>query len=108
MSRSNLLDNVGKHIPFLKVAQASIIPYIVEMVFPLPEFLSWCAERYSQGERVILNKLGSKVLCKLDSPSLWHALSVLDASPIVLDPFEEQKMITIYRECLLEVKTLFL
>jgi hypothetical protein len=58
VSRSNLLDNVGMHIPFLEVAQASITPYIVEVVFPFPEFVSWCAERYSQEERVILNKLG--------------------------------------------------
>jgi hypothetical protein len=108
MSRSNLLDNVGKNIPFLEVAQASIIPYVVETVFPFPKFVSWCAERYSQGERVILNKLGSEVLCKVDSPSLQHALSVSDASPIVLEPFKEQRMITIYRECLPEVKTLFL
>jgi hypothetical protein len=106
VSRSNLLDNVGKHIPFLEVAQDSIIPYIIEMVFPFPEFVRWCAERYSQGERVILNKLGYKVLCKVDNPSLQHALSVPDTSPTEIDPFEEQRMITIYRECPLKVKTL--
>jgi hypothetical protein len=44
MSRSNLLDNVGMCIPFLEAAQASITPYIVEVVFPFPEFVSWCAE----------------------------------------------------------------
>jgi hypothetical protein len=40
VSRSNLLDNVGTHIPFLEVAQASITPYVVEVVFPFPEFVS--------------------------------------------------------------------
>jgi hypothetical protein len=108
VSRSNLLDNVGKHIPFLEAVQASIIPYVVETVFPFPEFVSWCVERYSQGERVILNKLGSEVLCKVDSLSLRHALSIPDASPTVPEHFEEQRMITIYRECPPEVKTLFL
>jgi hypothetical protein len=81
MSKSNLLVNVGMCIPFLEAALASIIPYVVEIVFPFPEFVSWCAEHYSQGERFILNKLGSKVLCKVDSPSLWHNLNIPDASP---------------------------
>jgi hypothetical protein len=89
MSRSNLLDNVGMFIPFLEVAQASIIPYVIETVFPFPKFVSWCAEQYSQGERVILNKLGSEVLCKVDSPSLQHTLNIPYASPTVSDPFEE-------------------
>jgi hypothetical protein len=38
--KSNLLDNVGKRIPFLEVAQASITPYIVEVIFPFPEFVN--------------------------------------------------------------------
>jgi hypothetical protein len=70
MSKSNLLDNVGKWIPFLGVAQASITPYVVEFIFPFPEFVSWCVEQYSQEEKVILNKLGSEVLCEVDSPSI--------------------------------------
>jgi hypothetical protein len=40
VSRSNLLDNVGKQIPFLEATQASITPYVVEVVFPFPEFVS--------------------------------------------------------------------
>jgi hypothetical protein len=47
VSRSNLLDNVGKHIPFLEAVQASIVPYVVEVVFPFPKFIGWCAEKYS-------------------------------------------------------------
>jgi hypothetical protein len=108
VSRSNLLDNVGTRIPFLEAAQASITPYVVKIVFPFPEFVSWCAEQYSQEERVILNKLGSEVLCEIDSPSLRHTLSIPESSPTVSEPFEEHKMITIYRECPLEVKNLFL
>jgi len=105
MSRSNLLNNVGTRIPFLEAARASITLYVIETVFPFPEIVSWCAERYSQGERVILSKLGSEVLCKVDSPSLRHTLNISDVSPIVSEPFEEQRMIMIYRECPLEVKT---
>jgi hypothetical protein len=44
VSRSNLLDNVGKRIPFLEVAQSSITPYVVEVVFPFPEFVRWCVK----------------------------------------------------------------
>jgi hypothetical protein len=108
VSKLNLLDNVGKHIPFLRMTQASITPYFVEVVFPFPEFISWCAEQYLQEERVILNKVGSKVLCEIDSLSLRHTLSVSESSSVVLEPFDEEKMITIYRECPSEVKTHFL
>jgi hypothetical protein len=48
VSRSNLLDNVGTHIPFLEVDQASITPYVVEVVFPFHKFVSGCVERYYQ------------------------------------------------------------
>ena len=40
VSRSNLLDNVGNWIPFLGMAQASITPYVIEVVFPFHEFIS--------------------------------------------------------------------
>jgi hypothetical protein len=53
VSKSNLLDNVGMHIPFLEASQASITPYIINVVFPFPQFVSWCAEKYYQEERVI-------------------------------------------------------
>jgi hypothetical protein len=66
VSRSNLLDNVRKQLPFLEVVQASIVPYAVEITFPFPEFVRWHAELYSQEERVVLNKLGSEVLFKID------------------------------------------
>jgi hypothetical protein len=46
------------HTPFLKEAQASITPYVVELVFPFPKFVSLSAERYSHEEIVIMNKLG--------------------------------------------------
>jgi hypothetical protein len=95
-------------IPFLEAAQASIIPYTVEVVFPFLEFVSWCAERYSQEERVILNKLGLEVLCEIDSLSLRHTLNILESSLTMYVPFEEEKMITIYKEFPSEVKTLFL
>ena len=55
-----------------------------------------------------MNKLGSEVLCKIDSLSIRHTLSIPESSPIVSKPFEEEKMITVYRECPSEVKTLLL
>jgi hypothetical protein len=57
VSKVNFLNNVGSHISFIEAARASFTPYVIETIFPFPKFLSWCAERYSQGERVILNKL---------------------------------------------------
>jgi hypothetical protein len=40
VSRSNFSDNVGRQIPFLEVVQSSIVPYVVEVAFPFPEFIS--------------------------------------------------------------------
>jgi hypothetical protein len=62
VSRTKFLDNVGKQLPFLESFQASIFPYVVEIAFPFLKFISWCAEQYSQEEKVVLNKLGSEVL----------------------------------------------
>jgi hypothetical protein len=36
VSRSNLLDNVGRQIPFLEAVQASIVPYVCRSRIPLP------------------------------------------------------------------------
>jgi hypothetical protein len=55
-----------------------------------------------------LNKVGSEVLCEIDSLSLRHTLSVSNSSSVASEPFDEEKMITVYRECLSKVKTRFL
>jgi hypothetical protein len=52
VSRSNLSDIIGKSIPFLEAVQATIVPYAVEIAFPFPEFVGWCANN-------ILMKKGS-------------------------------------------------
>jgi hypothetical protein len=98
---------LGNKYPSL-AAQASIVPYAIEVAFPFLEFVSWCAEQYSQEEKIILNKLGSKVLCRVDNPSIRHALGTLESSPVGSKPFEEEKLFIVYRECPPEVKTLFL
>jgi hypothetical protein len=103
-----LSDNVGKQIPFLEAVQASIVPYVVEVAFPFPEFIGWCAEQYSQEEKVVLNKLGSDVLCRVDSPSIRYALGIPESPSAVSEPFEEENLIMVYRECPPEVKNLFL
>jgi hypothetical protein len=36
VSKENLLNNVGSHIPFLEVARASFAPYVVETSLPIP------------------------------------------------------------------------
>jgi hypothetical protein len=108
VSRDNLSDNVGKQIPFLEVVQATIAPYIVEVVFPFSEFIGWCTEQYSQEEKVIVNKQGSEVLCRVEGLSIQSALDILDSFSTMSKPFEEENLIMVYRECPSEVKYLFL
>jgi hypothetical protein len=70
VSRVNPSDNVGKKIPFLEAVQATIVPYAFKVAFPFPEFIGWCAEKYSQEEKVVFNKHGSEVLCRVESLSI--------------------------------------
>jgi hypothetical protein len=108
VSRDNLSDNVGKQIPFLEVVQATIAPYVVEVLFPFSEFIGWCIEQYSQEEKVIVNKKGSEVLCRVEGLSIQSTLDIPDSFSAVSEPFEEEKLIMVYRECPSEVKYLFL
>jgi hypothetical protein len=36
VSRDNIFINVGKQIPFLEAVHDTIVPYVVEVVFPFP------------------------------------------------------------------------
>jgi hypothetical protein len=87
VSRDNLSDNVGKHIPFLEEFQATIVPYTVEVTFPFPKFIGWCVEQYSREDKVVLNKLGSEVLCRVDSLSIRYTLDILESPSAVSEPF---------------------
>jgi hypothetical protein len=60
-------DKVGRCILFLEVVDTTIVPYDVEIAFSFPEFIGWCAEQYSHEERVIVNKKGSEVMCRVES-----------------------------------------
>jgi hypothetical protein len=103
VSRRNLSDKVGKCIPFLEVVQATIVPYAVEIAFSFPKFIGWCAEQYSHEERVIVNKRGSEVLCRVESLSIRESLSIPESFSAISEPFNEEKMIRVYRECPSEV-----
>jgi hypothetical protein len=106
--RSNLADVRGKGFPFLESVQASLILYATELCFQFPEFIGWCAEQYSESERVVIDKKGSKVLCKIDVVSVRESLKIPKSFSENFEPFDEEEMIRVYRECQPEIKTLFL
>ena len=105
MSRSNLDDIKGNNIPFLEVVQASIVPYVVEFSFPFPEFIGWCAEKYFHTKRVIVNKHGYQVLCRIDTLSVRESLNIPEAFFVNSESFNEEKMIRVYRKCQPELKS---
>jgi hypothetical protein len=76
VSISNLSNKVGICIPFLEKVQATIVPYVVEIAFSFPKFIGWCAEQYSHEERVVVNKRGSEVLCRVESMSIRESLGI--------------------------------
>lgn len=103
VSRRNLSDNVGRSIPFLEAVQESIVPYAVEVTFYFPEFIGWCTEQYSHEERVVINKQRSKVMCRVESLSIQDSLTIPESFSTVSEPFNEEKLIRVYRECPSEV-----
>jgi hypothetical protein len=108
VSRANLSDNVGKQIPFFEAVQATIVPYDIEVTFPFPEFIGWCTEKYSQEEKVVLNKLGFEFLCRVESLSIRSALGIPESISVASKLYEEEKIIMVHMECPSEVKDLFL
>ena len=41
-----------------------------------PEFVEWCISNYFETEGVIMDRLKSKILCPIDTPSIRKALAV--------------------------------
>jgi hypothetical protein len=76
MSISNIYDKVGRCILFLEEVQATIVPYAVEIYFPFTEFIGWCDKQYSLEERVVVNKRGSEVFCRVESLSIRVSLGI--------------------------------
>ena len=89
MSRANMSDSVGKKILFLEAVQSTIVPYTVKVTFPFLEFICWCAEQYSQEEKVVVNINGSEVLCRVESLSIRGALGIPESFSVVSVPFKE-------------------
>jgi hypothetical protein len=108
VSIRNVSDKVGRSIPFLEAVQATIVPYVVEIDFSFPEFLGWCTEQYSHEERVVVNKQGSLVLCRIKRLSIRESLNIPESFYVNSKPFDEDKLIRVYRECSSEVQNLFL
>ena len=48
----------------------TVVPSTVHPVPNCPEFVSLCAQYFSNDENVITNSLGERVICKIDSQSL--------------------------------------
>jgi hypothetical protein len=99
VSRSNLSDKVGRCISFLEVVQATVVPYAVEITFPFPEFINWCVEQYSHEERVVMNKLWSEVMCRVEILSIQESLDIPEYFSANYEPFNEENLIRVYKEC---------
>jgi hypothetical protein len=46
-----------------------------------------------------VNKQGSEVMCRVESLSIQDALSIPESFSVVFEPFNEEKLIRLYREC---------
>jgi hypothetical protein len=99
VSRRNMSNKVGKCIPFLEAFQAIIVSFVVEISFPFLEFIGWCVEQYSHEERVVVNKRGSEVMCRVESLSIRESLSIPESFSAMSKPFNEENLIRVYIEC---------
>jgi hypothetical protein len=108
MSINNLFDKVGRCIPFLEVFQVTRVPYSIEITFPFIEFIGWCTKQYSHEEIVIVNKRGSEVMCRVESLSIPDSLGIPDSFSTNYEPFNEENLIRVFKECPSEVQDMFL
>jgi hypothetical protein len=73
--------------------------YATELCFQFPKFIGWCAKQYTESERVVIDKNGSKVLCKIDAMSIRESLKITKSFSENFEPFDEEEIIRVYREC---------
>ena len=74
----------------MESVQASLILYATKFCFQFPEFTGWCAKQYSESERVVIDKKGSKVLCKIDVVSVRESLKIPNSFSDNFEPFDEE------------------
>ena len=55
-----------------------------------------------------MNKQGSKVMCRVESLSIQYSLGIPESFSTNYDPFNEENLIRVYKECPSEVKDLVL
>jgi hypothetical protein len=55
-----------------------------------------------------VNKRGSKVMCRVESMSIRESLGIPESFYAMSEPFNEEKIIRVYRECPTKVRDLFL
>jgi hypothetical protein len=70
--------------------------------------MGWCVEKYSESERVVIDKKGSKVMCKIDCVLVNESLKITKSFSENSEPFDEEEMIRVYREFQPKIKTFFL
>jgi hypothetical protein len=89
VSRRNQSNKVGRCISFLEEFQATIVPYVVEFSLPFPKFICWCIEQHSHEERVVVNKQGSEVMCRVESLSIRYSLGIPESFSVMSETFNK-------------------
>ena len=73
-----------------------------------PEFISWCADKYSISERVIMDVTGSTVLYPISSLAIRKSLSIPNEFSLKSQDYSEESILQYFKESPIERKKDFL
>ena len=95
-------------IYILNLAKNTINKFFPEQSFYFPDFVKWCALNYSQLERVIMNKNGSKIFSRVTAQGIRDLLRLSESNFQNSEPFNELEITKISKESSVEDKSNFL
>ena len=78
-----------KPMSFISLARDTILKFFPKQSFHFLEFVEWYAQNYSQLERVIVNKSGSKVLSWVTTRDIRDSLGLSKSIFLNSEPFSE-------------------
>ena len=76
----------------------TVVPSTLYPVPSCPEFVSLCAQYYSNNEKVITNSLGERIICKIDSQTLKETLGYSEDFFSTSISFDEAETSQIYKK----------
>lgn len=83
---------------FLSLVGDTILKFYPKHSFDFFEFVEWYTQKYSQLERVIVNKSRSKIQSQVTTQDIRESLGLSKSILLNSEPFNELEINSVYRE----------